>query len=53
MQCASGKKAAELEVMGRKEMNIRDIVVEKASPMDILKNPTPGGLRPIDCLGPS
>ena len=31
------EKAAELEVMGKKEMNIRDIVVEKASAMDILK----------------
>ena len=37
MQCASGKKAVELEVMGRDAMNIRDIVVKKASAMDILK----------------
>ena len=31
------EKAVELEVMGRDAMNIRDIVVEKASAMDILK----------------
>ena len=37
MQCAAGKKAVELEVIGRNEMNPVDYVVDIPKPTDILK----------------